>query len=230
MDIRYADCVRVCRHPLLVSYGARRHNFHYFNKDVMLSAMELLMDEQARSLDKTAIACGLLALAMGLFIVLSRSESSPAVGAPTANVGSASLREWHSFLADLPWSFKLAQRQRRAATCLLPRRFGSARRFICCRWPSLCRWGQSELGRLRSGQARIQQLDSVPAGLAQRTDRPYRFWAGAILIWIILIVMAVVGAHSCAAPKNNYQFASSLIIKRCPLFYSNRTVDFICVI
>ncbi|MGC1960118.1 MAG: hypothetical protein WA683_21105, partial [Pseudolabrys sp.] len=30
----------------LVSDGARRHNFHYFNKDVMLSAMELLMDSR----------------------------------------------------------------------------------------------------------------------------------------------------------------------------------------
>ena len=62
----------------LVSDGARWYNFHYFNKDVMLSAMELLMDEQARSLDKTAIACGLLALAMGLFIVLSAFGIIPA--------------------------------------------------------------------------------------------------------------------------------------------------------
>ena len=70
-----------------------------------------------------------------------RSESSPAGGVLTANVGSASLQEWHSFLADLPWSFKLARGQRRAVTRLLPRRFGSARRFVCCRWPSSCRWG-----------------------------------------------------------------------------------------
>ncbi|MGB9327604.1 MAG: hypothetical protein WCB47_17285 [Pseudolabrys sp.] len=81
----------------LVSDGARRHNFHYFNKDVMLSAMELLMDEQARLLDKTAIACGLLALAMGLSLFFPRSESSPAGGVLTANVGSASLQEWLVF-------------------------------------------------------------------------------------------------------------------------------------
>ena len=102
-----------------------------------------------------------------------RSESSPAGGVLTANVGSASLQEWHSFLADLPWSFKLARGQRRAVTRLLPRRFGSARRFVCCRWPSSCRWGQSELGSPSIRRAQIQQFDSVPAGLAQRTDR---FW------------------------------------------------------
>jgi hypothetical protein len=38
---------------------------------MLLSAKELIMDEQARPLDKTTIACGVLAVAMGIFILLS---------------------------------------------------------------------------------------------------------------------------------------------------------------
>ena len=82
----------------LVSDGARRHNFHYFNKDVMLSAMELLMDEQARSLDKTAIACGLLALAMGLFIVLSAFGIIP-------SRGSTDGERWIDVIAGMAFVF-----------------------------------------------------------------------------------------------------------------------------
>jgi hypothetical protein len=46
----------------------------------MHSAMELPMDEQARSVDKTAVACGLVCLAMGLFIVLTAFGIIPSRG------------------------------------------------------------------------------------------------------------------------------------------------------
>ena len=111
-----------------------------------------------------------------LSLFFPRSKSFPAGGVLTANVGSTSLQEWHSFLADLPWSFKLARGQRRAVTCLLPRRFGSARRFVSVAGHRRVVGGNRNLGGLRSRRAQIQQFDSVPAGLAQPTDRPYRFW------------------------------------------------------
>jgi hypothetical protein len=46
----------------------------------MLSAKELLMDEQANPLDKTAIACGVVALVIGVFIVLSAFGIIPSRG------------------------------------------------------------------------------------------------------------------------------------------------------
>jgi hypothetical protein len=105
-----------------------------------------------------------------------RSESSPAVGVLTANVGSAPLQEWHSFLADLPWSFKLAQRQRRAVTCLYRADLGPRDASSAVAGHRCVVGGNRNLGRLRSRRAQIQQFDSVPAGLAQRTDRPDCFW------------------------------------------------------
>jgi len=56
------------------------------------------MDEQARSLDKTAIACGLLALAMGLFIVLSAFGIIPSRG----NTGG---ERWISVIAGMAFVF-----------------------------------------------------------------------------------------------------------------------------
>ena len=186
----------------LVSDGARRHNFHYFNKDVMLSAMELLMDEQARLLDKTAIACGLLALAMGLFIVLSAFGIIPSRGSTDGERWIGVIAGMASFLADLPWSFKLARGQRRAVTCLLPRRFGSARRFVCCRWPSSCRWGAiGTWVAFGPGERKFSSsIPFLPAWLNEPIGRTV-FGTGAILIWIILIVMAVVGARRLRGPK-----------------------------
>jgi hypothetical protein len=105
-----------------------------------------------------------------------RSESSPAGGVLTANVGSASLQEWLVFggLAvviqtcaratpggDLPSTAPIWVR-------------ATVRLLSLAIVVSL--GGNRNLGRLRSRRAQIQQFDSVPAGLAQRTDRPYRFW------------------------------------------------------
>ncbi|MGB8306423.1 MAG: hypothetical protein WCE36_21495 [Pseudolabrys sp.] len=161
----------------LVSDGARRHNFHYFNKDVMLSAMELLMDEQARSLDKTAIACGLLALAMGLFIVLSAFGIIP-------SRGSTDGERWIGVIAGMAFVFGglavVIQTCARATPGGDPPSTAPIWVRATVRLLSLAivvsLGGNRNLGRLRSRRAQIQQFDSVPAGLAQRTDRPYRFW------------------------------------------------------
>jgi hypothetical protein len=54
------------------------------------------------------------------------------------------------------------------------------------------------LGRLRSGERKFSSsIPFLPAWL----NEPIVFGTGAILIWIILIVMAVVGARRLRGPK-----------------------------
>jgi hypothetical protein len=183
----------------LVSDGARRHNFHYFNKDVMLSAMELLMDEQARSLDKTAIACGLLALAMGLFIVLSAFGIIP-------SRGSTDGERWIGVIAGMAFVFGglavVIQTCARATPGGDPPSTAPIWVRATVRLLSLAI--VVSLGAIGTWVA----FDPVSANSAVRfrscrlgsTNRSF-LGPAAILIWIILIVMAVVGARRLRGPK-----------------------------
>ncbi|MGC1850232.1 MAG: hypothetical protein WA707_22085 [Pseudolabrys sp.] len=183
----------------LVSDGARRHNFHYFNKDVMLSAMELLMDEQARSLDKTAIACGLLALAMGLFIVLSAFGIIP-------SRGSTDGERWIGVIAGMAFVFGgLAVVIQTCARATpggdLP---STAPIWVRATVRLLSLAIVVSLGAIGTWVA----FDPASANSAVRfrscrlgsTNRSF-LGPAAILIWIILIVMAVVGARRLRGPK-----------------------------
>ena len=186
----------------LVSDGARRHNFHYFNKDVMLSAMELLMDEQARSLDKTAIACGLLALAMGLFIVLSAFGIIP-------SRGSTDGERWIDVIAGMAFVFGgLAVVIQTCARATpggdLP---STAPIWVRATVRLLSLAIVVSLGAIGTwvafgpGERKFSSsIPFLPAWLNEPIGRTV-FGTGAILVWIILIVMAVVGARRLRGPK-----------------------------
>jgi hypothetical protein len=66
------------------------------------------LNKQAPPIDKTAIACGILAAVMGLFIVLSAIGIIPSRMAAGVERWIGSSREWHLSLADLQLLFKLA--------------------------------------------------------------------------------------------------------------------------
>jgi len=168
----------------------------------MLSAKELPMDEQARSLDKTAIACGLLALAMGFFLVLSAFGIIP-------SRGSSDDERWIGVIAGMAFVFggfavviqtcakatpggdlpSNAPNWVRATLHLLSLAiivslgaigtwvaFGPGKREFSISIPFLPPWLNETIGRTIFG-------------------------AGAMLIWLILIVMAVVGARRLRGRK-----------------------------
>ena len=168
----------------------------------MLSAKELVMDEQARPLDKTAIACGLLALAMGLFIVLSAFGIIPSRG------GSDGER-WIGIIAGMAFVFGgLAVFIQTCAKAtpdgVLP---STAPIWVRATLHLLSLAIVVSLGAIGTwvafgpGERKFSSsIPFLPDWLNEPIGRTV-FGIGAILIWIFLIVMAVVGAHSLRGPK-----------------------------
>jgi hypothetical protein len=176
--------------------------FTYFNKDVMLSAMELLMDEQARSLDKTAIACGILGFAMGLFIALSAFGIIPSRGSTDGEI-------WIGVIAGMAFVFGgLAVVIQTCAKATpagdLP---STAPIWVRAMLHLLSLAIVVSLGAIGTwvafGPGKREFSSSIPflpAWLNEPIGRTV-FGAGAILIWIILIAMAVQAHAASAAPK-----------------------------
>jgi hypothetical protein len=168
----------------------------------MLSAIELLMDEQARSLDKTALACGLLALAMGLFIVLSAFGIIP-------SRGNTNSERWFAVIAGMAFVFGgLAVVIQTCAKATpgggLP---STAPIWIRATLYLLSLAIVVSLGAIGTwvafgpGERKFSSsIPFLPAWLNEPIGRTV-FGTGAILIWIILIVMAVVGAGRLRGPK-----------------------------
>jgi hypothetical protein len=135
------------------------------------------MDEQARSLDKTAIACGLLAIAGGVFIFLSAFGVIPSRGGTDGG-------HWIGVSAGL--AFVLGGIAVVIQSCAKATPGGelpsstpiwvrlTLRPAIvshCCGVG-----GDRNLGCLRFWRAQIRHFDSVSAGLAKRADRANGFW------------------------------------------------------
>jgi hypothetical protein len=168
----------------------------------MQSAKELLMDEQARSLDKTAIACGLFALALGLFIVLSAFGIIP-------SRGSTDGERWIGVIAGLAFVFGglavVIQTCAKATSAGdLP---STAPIWVRATLHLLSLAVIVSLGAIGTwvafgpGERKFSSsIPFLPPWLNEPIGRTI-FGAGAILIWIFLIVMAVVGARRLCGRK-----------------------------
>jgi hypothetical protein len=166
------------------------------------SAPELLMDEQARSLDKTAIACGLLAIALGVFILLSAFGIIPSRGGTDGG-------HWIGVSAGLAFVFGgLAVVIQSCAKATPSGELPSSTPIwvrLTLRLLSLAivvalgaigTWVAFGPGERKFGIS----IPFLPAWLNEPIGRT-AFGIGAILIWLFLIVMAVVGARSLRGPK-----------------------------
>jgi hypothetical protein len=168
----------------------------------MSSAEELLMDEQAHSLDKTAVACGLLALAMGLFIVLSAFGVIP-------SRGSTDGERWVGAIAGLAFVFGgfavIIQTCAKATPDgVLP---ASAPIWVRVTLYLLSLAIVASLGAIGTwvafgpGEREFSSsIPFLPAWLNEPVGRT-AFGVGAILIWIMSIVMAVVSARRLRSHK-----------------------------
>jgi hypothetical protein len=84
---------------------------------------------------------------------------------------------------------------------LLPRRFGSARRLFAVAGHRRVVGGNRTWVAFGPGERKFSSsIPFLPAWLNEPIGRTV-FGTGAILIWIILIVMAVVGARRLRGPK-----------------------------
>jgi hypothetical protein len=169
---------------------------------MMLSAKELPMDEQPHSLDKTAIACGLLALVIGLFIVLSAFGVIPSRGVSDGG-------RWIGVIAGMAFVFGglavvIQTCAKASPDGVLPTNAPASVRTtlyllslaIVVSLGAIGTWvafgpGQREFGI---------SIPFLPGWLNEPIGRT-AFGAGAILIWIILIPVAVVGARRLRDPR-----------------------------
>jgi hypothetical protein len=169
---------------------------------MVVSAVELLMDQQARSLDKTAIACGLVALALGLFIILSVFGVIP-------SRGNTDGERWMGVIAGMAFVFGgLAVVIQTCAKATpdgdLP---STAPIWVRATLRLLSLAIVVSLGVIGTwvafgpGERKFSSsIPFLPAWLNEPLGRTV-FGTGAILIWIILIAMAVVGARNLRGPK-----------------------------
>ncbi len=160
------------------------------------------MDEQSRSLDKTAIACGLFALAMGLFIVLSAFGIIP-------SRESTDGERWIGVIAGLAFVFGgLAVVVQTCAKAtpdgVLP---VSAPIWVRVTLHLLSLAIVVSLGAIGTwiafgpGEREFSSsIPFLPAWLNEPIGRTV-FGIGTFLTWIILIVMAVVGARRLRGRK-----------------------------
>jgi hypothetical protein len=160
------------------------------------------MDEQPRSLDKTAIACGLLALAMGLFFVLSAFGIIP-------SRGGADGEHWLGLIFGM--AFVCGGLAVVIQTCAkatpdgkLPSTAPTWVRttlrllslVIVLSLAAIATWVAIGPGAREFSSP----IPFLPAWLNERIGRT-AFGAGAILIWIVLIAMAVTGVRSLRGRK-----------------------------
>jgi hypothetical protein len=167
----------------------------------MPSARESLMD-QARPIDKTAIACGLLALGMGVFIILSAFEMIPSRG------GSGGER-WIGAIAGV--AFALGGLAALIQTCARATPDGNLP-STAPGWVRVTLYLLSlaivvSLGAIGTWvafgpgeRAFSTSIPFLPAWLNEPAGRT-AFGVGAVLIWIILIPIAVAGARRLRGTK-----------------------------
>jgi hypothetical protein len=131
-----------------------------------------------------------------------RSESSPAVGAPTANTGSASLLEWHSVFGGLAVVIQTCAKATLGVELpsTAPIWVGATLHLlslaIVVSLGAIGTWVAFGPGERKFSSS----IPFLPDWLNEPIGRT-AFGIGAILIWIFLIVMAVVGARSLRGPK-----------------------------
>jgi hypothetical protein len=168
----------------------------------MLSAEELLMDEQVRSLDKTAIACGLFALAMGLFIVLSAFGFIP-------SRGSTDGERWIGVIVGVVFVFGgvavvIQTCAKATPDGVLPANAPTWVRMtlrllslaIVVSFGAIGTWISFGPGKREFSSS----IPFLPTWLNEPIGRTV-FAVGSIIIWIFLIVMAVVGARRLRSRK-----------------------------
>ena len=168
----------------------------------MLSAKVLTMDQQARPLDKTAVACGFLALAMGLVIVLSAIGIIPSRDADWSSrcIGLiAGLAFVLGGIAVVNQTFARATPEGdlppgtptwiRAALLLLGLSIVASLAVIGT-WVA---FGPSE-------REFSSSVPFLPAWLNEPLGRTV-FSVGAVLTWLILLLMAVMSARRLRGRK-----------------------------
>jgi hypothetical protein len=168
----------------------------------MLSAKELLMDEQANPLDKTAIACGVVALVIGVFIVLSAFGIIP-------SRGSSDGGRWIGVIAGMAFVFGglavvIQTCAKASPDGVLP---SNAPAWVGTTLYLLSLGIVMSLGAIGTwiafgpGEREFGiPIPFLPGWLNEPVGRA-AFGAGAVLIWIVLIPMAVVGARRLRGPK-----------------------------
>ena len=186
------------------SCRARQPCFHYFNTSVMRSAGELTMDEQPRPLDKTAIACGLFALALGLFIILS------AIGIIPSRGGTDGER-WIGVIAGMAFVFggiavviqtcaKISGTPGGDMPPGTPIWIHTTLHLlslaIVVSLGAIGTWVAFSPGK----RAFSSSIPFLPAWLNEDIGRTV-FGFGAVLTWLILIVMAVMGMRRLRGRK-----------------------------
>lgn len=160
------------------------------------------MDQQPRPRDRTAIACGFLAVAMGLFVALSALGVIP-------SRGGAEGERWVAVVAGLAFVFGglavvIQAFARATADGVLPATApGSVRMAlylltlaIVVSLGAIGTWvafGPGERGFATS-------IPFLPNGLNEPLGRT-AFGIGAVMIWMILILVAVTGARRLRGPR-----------------------------
>jgi hypothetical protein len=160
------------------------------------------MDEQPRSRDRTAFLCGLLAVAMGLFIVLSALGVIP-------SRGGAQGERWVAVVAGLAFVFGglavVIQTWARATPDgVLP---ASTPPFVRTALYLLTLAIVVSLGAIGTwvafGPGKREFATSIPflPGWLNEPLGRTAFGVGAIMTWMILILVAVTGARRLRGPK-----------------------------
>jgi hypothetical protein len=169
----------------------------------MLSAKELMMDEQARSLDKTAIACGLLAAIMGLLFILM------ALGIIAPGGKSATDSRWIGLIVGLTFllggiAVVIQTFARATPDGDLPPGTPMWIRGILFFLALAIVASLAAIGTwvaFGPGEREFNgSIPFLPTWLNEPLGRTV-FGTGAILTWIILIVMAVTGMRRLRAYK-----------------------------
>ncbi len=162
------------------------------------------MDQQARPLDKTAIACGIFAAAMGLFIILSAIGIIPSRTA-------AGVERWIGVVAGMAFVFGGLAVVIQTCVRVGPAPAGDLP-------PGTSFWVRTTLHLLSlaivvslaiigtwvafgPGEREFRNtIPFLPAWLNEPLGRTV-FGFGAVLTWFILIVMVVTGFRSLRRPK-----------------------------
>jgi hypothetical protein len=170
----------------------------------MLSARELTLNQQTPPLDKTAIACGILAAAMGLFIVIS------AIGMIPSRI-SAGVERSIGVVAGMAFVFGGLAVVIQTWVRVMPAPAGDLP-------PNKPFWVRTTLHLLSLaivvslatigtwvafGPGERKFSSTIPFLLAWLNEPLGRtvFGFGAMLTWVILIVMVVMGFRSLRRPK-----------------------------